>query len=102
MFPKEVTKLTSVTTLRSMKKLFVLVLSAVLLVSGLPANAAVKAGAKCKVVGQIKVNKNKEFTCIKKGSKVIWNKGVVLKSKAVSFSEFKKSKPKENLTFSNL
>ena len=64
-----------------MKKLLVLVLSAVLLVSGLPANAAVKAGAKCKVVGQIKVNKNKEFTCIKKDKKLVWNKGSSIATK---------------------
>jgi hypothetical protein len=61
-----------------MKKLMVFVLTTILLISGLPANAAVKAGAKCKVVGQIKVNKNKEFTCIKKGSKLVWKKGKIV------------------------
>lgn len=82
MFPKEVTKLTSVTTLRSMKKLLVLVLSAVLLVSGLPANAAIKAGGVCKTKGQVKVSGGKEFTCIKKASKLVWSKGIKVVTKS--------------------
>ena len=95
-----------------MKKLLVLILSAVLLVSGLPANAAIKAGGVCKTKGQVKVSGGKEFTCKRSGTKLVWNKGVVVKSspgtkntsksKVVSFLDFKKSKPKEDLTFSNL
>ena len=49
------------------------------------ANAAVKVGAKCKVVGQIKAKKSKEFTCIAKGKKLVWSKGkIVITSKKVS------------------
>ena len=58
-----------------MKKLVVLALSTVLLVFGLPANAVIKAGAVCKTSGQTKVSGGKEFTCIKKGSKLVWSKG---------------------------
>ncbi|MEJ6626253.1 MAG: hypothetical protein QNL32_00105 [Actinomycetes bacterium] len=43
------------------------------------ANAAVKVGAKCKEVGQIKVKKNNEFTCISKGKKLVWSKGKTVK-----------------------
>ena len=61
-----------------MKKLLILALSTVLLVSGLPANAAVKAGASCPSVGSKKTSGDKEFTCIKKGSKLVWNKGKIV------------------------
>lgn len=59
-----------------MKKLLLLALTTLLLISGLPANAAVKAGGACKTSGQIKVNGGKEFTCIKKASKLVWSKGL--------------------------
>jgi hypothetical protein len=83
-FAKLVTKLTAVTTLRCMKKLLVVALSTVLLISGFPANAAIKAGAVCKTKGQVKVSGDREFTCIKKGSKLVWSKGkIVITSKKV-------------------
>jgi hypothetical protein len=61
-----------------MKKQLVLALTALLLVSGLPANAAIKVGTVCKTPGQVKVSGGKEFTCIKKRSKFVWNKGVTI------------------------
>ncbi len=61
-----------------MKKILILTLSAILLISGLPANAAIKAGSVCKTKGQVKVSGGKEFTCIKKASKLIWSKGKVV------------------------
>ena len=95
-----------------MKKLLVLVLGAILLMTGLPANAAVKAGASCSAIGSKKISGDKEFTCKRSGTKLVWNKGVVVKSstgakntsksKVISFLDFKKSKPKEDLTSSNL
>ena len=85
-----------------MKRLLVLSLSAVLLFVGLPANAAIKAGSSCTAAGIKKIAGKKEFTCKKSGSKLVWNKGVVVKSQSVSFSDFKNSKPKDELTFSNL
>ena len=39
------------------------------------ANAAAKAGAKCTKVGSKSVVGAKTFTCIKSGTKLIWNKG---------------------------
>jgi hypothetical protein len=60
------------------KKLLSLALISMLLISGLPANAAVKAGAACKTSGQIKVSGGKEFTCIKKASKLVWSKGKIV------------------------
>lgn len=61
-----------------MKKLLVLILSTVLLISGQPANAVVKAGAACKTSGQTKVSGGKEFTCIKKASKLVWSRGKIV------------------------
>lgn len=63
----------------------VFVLTTILLTSGLPANAAIKAGTACKTSGQIKVSGGKEFTCVKNGSKLVWSKGkVVVISKKVN------------------
>lgn len=43
-----------------------------------PASAATpKAGQKCNKVGVTQTFSGKKFTCVKSGSKVIWNKGVV-------------------------
>lgn len=61
-----------------MKKHLILTLSALLLVTGLPASAAIKAGAVCKTPGKVKVSGGKEFICIKKRSKFVWNKGVTI------------------------
>jgi hypothetical protein len=38
------------------------------------------AGSKCSRVGQIASTATKKFTCIKSGKKLIWNKGVAIKS----------------------
>lgn len=43
----------------------------------IPAHAAIKAGSKCTVKGQVKLSQGKQFTCIKSGKKLVWNKGVV-------------------------
>ena len=61
-----------------MKKLLILALSTGLLIYGSPANAAIKAGAACNTSGQIKASGGKEFTCIKKGSKLVWGKGKIV------------------------
>ena len=42
-------------------------------------SASVKAGASCKKVGQTSTVSGKKFTCVKKGSKIVWNKGVAVK-----------------------
>jgi len=44
-----------------------------------PSFAAVKAGAKCSKAGATATAGGKKFTCIKSGSKLVWNKGVTLK-----------------------
>ena len=44
--------------------------------ASIPANAAVKAGAKCKTAGFTSVAAGKTFTCIKSGKKLVWNKGI--------------------------
>ena len=45
-------------------------------------SAAVKAGATCKKEGQVSKKAGKEYTCIKKGKKLVWSKGIVIKSAA--------------------
>ena len=45
----------------------------------MPVSAAVKVGAKCKVVDQTKIKKQKEFICISKGKKLVWSKGKTVK-----------------------
>lgn len=47
-----------------------------------PSSAAVKAGAKCAKAGAISKDANKKFTCVKKGKRLIWSKGVAVKTAA--------------------
>jgi hypothetical protein len=42
--------------------------------------AAVKAGAKCQKIASTQTVANVKFTCIKSGTKLIWNKGVTVTS----------------------
>ena len=42
----------------------------------IPANAAAKPGAKCTKAGITEVVKDKSYTCIKTGNKLVWDKGV--------------------------
>jgi len=42
--------------------------------------AAVKAGAACTKAGATSVVSNRKFTCIKSGKKLVWDKGVVVKT----------------------
>jgi cytochrome b involved in lipid metabolism len=41
--------------------------------------ASVKAGAACKKAGQTSTASGMKFTCVKKGAKLVWNKGVAVK-----------------------
>jgi hypothetical protein len=52
------------------------ILSLLVFLPLIPANAATKAGAKCTKVGIKSVIGNKTFTCIKSGSSLVWNQGV--------------------------
>lgn len=65
-----------------MKKLLSLATALVMLVGFNSATAApqAKSGAKCTKAGLSQTVGNKKFTCVKSGSKLIWNKGVVIKS----------------------
>jgi hypothetical protein len=44
------------------------------------ATAATKPGSKCSKLGSEVVESGKKFTCIKSGSKLVWNKGIKLSS----------------------
>jgi hypothetical protein len=67
-----------------MKRALAIALVAVLALGVSPSisSAAVKAGATCKKLGQVSKKAGKEYTCIKKGKKLVWSKGVVIKSAA--------------------
>lgn len=41
-----------------------------------------KSGAKCSKAGQVQVVGNNKFTCVKSGSKLVWNKGITIPVKA--------------------
>lgn len=47
-----------------------------------PSTAAIKPGAICKKEGQVKKAGGKQYTCIKKGKKLAWSKGVTIKTAA--------------------
>jgi hypothetical protein len=56
---------------------------AVLLTLAGPVEAATpKAGAKCTKAGATATASGKKFTCIKSGTKLVWNKGVAIKAAA--------------------
>ena len=58
-----------------------LVLAFALMVSlvAAPSFAAAKAGAKCTKAGTTSTVAGKKFTCVKSGTKLVWNKGVAIK-----------------------
>ena len=64
-----------------MKKSFLaLSMALVLSIAVAPASSAsVKAGAACKKAGQTSTASGMKFTCVKKGSKLVWGKGVAVK-----------------------
>lgn len=45
-----------------------------------PSFAAVKAGAKCNKAGITAIAAGKKFTCVKSGTRLVWNKGVAIKT----------------------
>lgn len=60
------------------RKLLALTIAAILMGTTLPSTAATvpKSGSACSQVGQKKTASGKIFTCIKSGSKKVWNKGI--------------------------
>lgn len=67
-----------------MRKKLLVLLSVILSLSliSAPSNAAVKAGAKCTKAGATSVSAGKKYTCVKSGTKLVWNKGVTVKAAA--------------------
>ena len=61
-----------------MKKFLAILITAALFLVPLNAVAAVKAGDTCKKVGTTSTANGKEYTCIKSGKKLVWNKGVTV------------------------
>jgi M6 family metalloprotease-like protein len=62
-------------------RLFLAFVVAISLIAA-PSFAAVKAGAKCTKTGATSTTGGKKYTCIKSGSKLVWNKGVAVKAAA--------------------
>jgi hypothetical protein len=59
-----------------MRKVLTALIVLSLIVGIAPLHAAVKAGDKCTTLGQKKSASGKDFTCVKSGKKLVWNKGV--------------------------
>lgn len=54
-------------------------LASLLALISIPAFSASIAGTKCSKAGSTKTASNIKYTCVKQGSKLVWNKGVVIK-----------------------
>ena len=65
-----------------------------------PVNAVAKSGAKCTKAGATEVVKEKVYTCIKSGNKLIWDKGAINTSTTSQVSEVEF--PKENTACSRI
>ena len=69
--------------MRSLRTGLALLISTVLVTTTLavaPSSAAIKAGAKCSKAGATSVSAEKRFTCVKSGKRLVWSKGVNVKS----------------------
>mgnify|MGYP000007470494 CR=1 FL=1 len=55
-------------------------ISAIFVASFLPANSASIAGTTCPKINSTKVVANFKYTCVKSGKKLVWNKGVSIKT----------------------
>lgn len=62
---------------RSQRLLFLFLVGFVVVASQ-SSHAAVKAGDSCKKAGATSTVKGKQFTCIKSGKRLVWNKGVTV------------------------
>ena len=63
------------------KSFFAISMALVLSVVVAPgSSASVKAGAACKKAGQTSTASGMKFTCVKKGAKLVWGKGVAVKA----------------------
>lgn len=66
--------------MRKALQIFAPLVMGALLLNGTSAIAAVKAGGVCTKAGAISIFGGKKYTCIKSGSRLVWNKGVEIKS----------------------
>jgi hypothetical protein len=63
-----------------MRKIALASLSAILLLTAIPnPSSAAVSGSKCTKVGTTKTVSNIKYTCVKQGSKLVWNKGITIK-----------------------
>jgi M6 family metalloprotease-like protein len=65
-----------------MKRTIAIVITIVFFGSSMshPAVASLKPGTSCKNLGQTSIISGKKYTCIKSGKKLVWNRGVIIKS----------------------
>jgi hypothetical protein len=70
-------------SLRMQRKVPLVIAIALMLALAAPVQAASpKAGAKCAKAGATATASGKKFTCVKSGTKLVWNKGVTIKAAA--------------------
>ncbi len=79
---------------------FLSILSLSLSLPLIPANASVKAGAKCTSLGVASVVGNKVHTCIKSGKRLVWSKGIVTRTPKIPNTGTKE--PSYEITPANL
>ena len=78
----------------SYKRLAIAAITIAFLATGIsPANAAVKAGAKCNAAKAKIVDQGLTYTCVRSGKKLIWSKGVLAKKSSTNSSS--QASPKE-------
>lgn len=66
------------------KPIGTLVIAVLILVGiGDVSSAAVKSGSSCSILGKKVISEGKSYTCVKSGKKLVWSKGVVVKSKVL-------------------
>ena len=84
-------------SLHMQHKVRLLIVIVLLLALATPVQAATpKAGAKCTKAGSTSTAAGKKFTCVKSGTKLVWNKGVVVKNSSTSSTSISQ-KQKSNL-----
>ena len=74
--------------------LFILVGSLIFIT---PVSAAVKSGGSCKKVGTTTTSGGKKYTCVKSGTRLVWNKGIAVKPVKPSTSTVPSPAPEPTL-----
>ena len=82
------------------KKMQFLIALVLIFTLATPVQAATpKAGAKCTKAGATATASGKKFTCIKSGTKLVWNNGVAIKKSSASSKLIYGSSSDKNIAY---